>query len=95
MVTIEYEAVAVGTFLLVAILVWMRSRRIETQLGKMREEIDSLHQMQSTLFVMGLNANSKVEAPKIEPARIDAGEVVRPIKQSPSTIPAPPVRGIG
>jgi len=77
---VEYEALAVGASSIAAILIWSkiriwrRMRAIDTQVKKIQKEINVLQreitvlQMQeSRRLMMELNANAKVEAPKIHP----------------------------
>jgi hypothetical protein len=83
--TVTYEALAVGIFLIgaifvVAILFWKRLRAVEARLRTIRREINGLHVQESRRFVMELNANPKLEASKIAPqdgsAEVDRGEIV-------------------
>lgn len=93
--TVEYEALALGAFLFAAVLIWnkirmwKRMRAIEAQLKKMQKEINVLQMQKSRRLMMELNANSKVEAPKIDPSNapieIGGGDVVRLMKPSPTT----------
>jgi hypothetical protein len=93
--TVEYEAVAVGVVLIAAVMIWSkiriwkRMRAIDTQLAKMQQEIDILQMQESRRLMMALKANSKVEAPKIDPdngpVEIDGGDVVRLVKTPPTT----------
>ena len=96
--TVTYEALAIGIFLIVAIFVvailfWRRLRAVETRLRTIRREINGLHIQESRRFIMELNANPKTEASKIEPqdasAEVDRGEVVMQRKQSLTTAPSP------
>jgi hypothetical protein len=88
------EMLAVGGFMVVGILLWKRLRVIDTRLGTMQTEIDHLHAVESRLFVMMLNANSEVDAPKIEPddapVEFNSGDVIALRKQlsSPAQYPA-------
>jgi hypothetical protein len=65
--TVEYKALAVGAFVVAAVLVWNRIRiwkriwMIETQLKQMQREIDIVEMQESRRLIMELNANSKVE----------------------------------
>jgi hypothetical protein len=93
--TVEYEAVAVGVVLIAAVMIWSkiriwkRMRAIDTQLAKMQREIDILQMQESRRLMMALKANSKVEAPKIDPdngpVEIDGDDVVRLVKTPPTT----------
>jgi hypothetical protein len=93
--TVEYEAVAVGVVLIAAVMIWSkiriwkRMRAIDTQLAKMQQEIDILQMQESRRLMMALKANSKVEAPKIDPdngpVEIDGDDVVRLVKTPPTT----------
>jgi hypothetical protein len=64
-------------------------RAIDTQLAKMQKEIDILQMQESRRLMMALKANSKVEAPKIDPdngpVEIDGDDVVRLVKTPPTT----------
>ena len=99
---VEYEALAIVASSIAAILfwskirLWRRMRAIDTQVKKIHNEINVLQreinvlQMQeSRRFMMELNANSKVEAPKIHPnnppVEIGGGDVVRLVKPPPTT----------
>jgi hypothetical protein len=91
--TVEFEAVAVGVALVTAVMIWSkiriwkRMRAIDTQLAKMQKEIDILQMQESRRLMMALKANSKMEAPKIDPdpAEIDGDDVVRLVKTPPTT----------
>jgi len=93
--TVEYEAVAVGVVLIAAVMIWSkiriwkRMRAIDTQLAKMQREIDILQMQESRRLMMALKANSKMEAPKIDPdngpVEIDGDDVVRLVKTPPTT----------
>jgi hypothetical protein len=96
--TVEYEAMTVGIVLITTavliwnkIRIWKRMRAIDAQLAKMQQEIDILQMQESRRLMMALKANSKVEAPKIDPgngpAEIDGGDVVR-LMNTPPTTPA-------
>jgi hypothetical protein len=78
--TIEYAAVAIGAFLIVAIMIWKRLRFINARLMKIQNELNELRTIASRLFIMALNANSKVETSKTEPNKgppqSNGGEVV-------------------
>jgi hypothetical protein len=96
--TVTYEALAIGVFLIVAIFVvailfWKRLRAVETRLRTMRREINGLHVQESRRLIMELNANSKPEASKIESqdasAEVDRGEIVQLRKQSLAAAPSP------
>jgi hypothetical protein len=91
--TIEYAAVAVGTFLIVVILIWKKLRTIDVRLREMQAELNELHSVESRLFIMALNANPKTQAPKAEPTiasaqsnggRIVAEDRLECLPQSPS-----------
>jgi hypothetical protein len=91
----EYAAMAIGTALIAVVLIWSsvrvgsRLRAIDSQLAKMQKEIDILHMHESRRLMMELKANSKVDAPKIDPdndrIEIDGGDVVRLTKTPPTT----------
>jgi hypothetical protein len=96
--TVTYEALAIGIFLIVAIfavaiLFWRRLRAVETRLRTIRREINGLHIQESRRFIMELNANPKTEASNIEPqdasAEVNRGEVVTQRKQALITAPSP------
>jgi hypothetical protein len=65
--TIEYAALAIGAFLIAVIMIWKRLRFIEARFIEMQIELKELHTIESRLFMMALNANSKAEASKKEP----------------------------
>lgn len=92
---LEYAAMAIGAVLIATILTWSkvrirrRLRAIDAQLAKMQKEIDILHMQESRRLMMELKANSKVEAPKIDPdngpIEIDGDDVVHLTKTPPTT----------
>ena len=69
--SVEYEAAAVGAFALAAVLLWSgvrmrkRMRRIETELQKMQKEISLLQMQESRRLMTELNARprEKIERP--------------------------------
>jgi hypothetical protein len=78
LMTIEYAALFIGVFLVVLILIWKRLHAMDTQLRKMRSEIDQLQTIESRLFFMALNSNAKRIAPKTAnhaPAESNVGDV--------------------
>jgi hypothetical protein len=98
--TVEYEAVTVGVVAIAAVLtwsnirIWKRMRAIDAQLAKMQKKIDILQMQESRRLMMALKANSKVEAPGIDPdngpvedgrVEVDSGGVVRLMKTPPTT----------
>jgi uncharacterized membrane protein YccC len=70
LMSVEYEAVAVGAFAVGVVLLWRgvrmrkRMRRIETQLEKMQKEISLLQMQESRRLMTELNARPRE---KIEP----------------------------
>jgi hypothetical protein len=75
--TIEYVALAIGAFLIVVIMIWKRLRFIGARLIEMQNELNELRTIESRLFMMALNADSKVEASKKGPSpRSNGGEAV-------------------
>ena len=70
LMSVEYEALAVGAFVGAAVLIWngirmrKRMRRIETRLQKMQNEINLLQTQESRRLMTELNAKSRE---KIEP----------------------------
>ena len=88
---VEYEALAIGIFLVAAILFWKKVRAVEKRLGKVQREINVLRVQESRRFVIELN--SRVETSKIEPKggsdEVDRGEIVKLRKQSLATTPNP------
>ena len=96
--TVTYEALAVGVFLIavifvLAILFWKRLRAVETRLRKIHREVNGLQIQESRRLIKELNANSKMEASKIESqdasAEVDRSEIVQLRKQSLTTAPSP------
>jgi Flp pilus assembly protein TadB len=71
LMSVEYEAVAVGAFAVGVVLLWRgvrmrkRMRRIETQLEKMQKEISLLQMQESRRLMTELNMKSteKIEPP--------------------------------
>jgi hypothetical protein len=58
----------IGAFLTGVILVWIRFRTIERQLGQMRQDINELRWMESRLFMLGM------KAPKANHSEADSGK---------------------
>src|SRR5882762_9212722 len=95
--TVEYEVLAVGVFLFAAVLIWItrriwnRMRAIETRLKKVQKEINVLQIQESRRLMIELNANSKADAPQIDPnnapLEMGGGDIVR-LMNPPSTTPA-------
>lgn len=88
-------ASAMGAFVVMAVLtwnggrIWKRIRMIETQLGKMQNEITAVLQVQAALITK-LNANSKVQiVPRGEVVEIGEGEVAG---QTAASLPAAPAQ---
>ena len=87
--TVVYEMAAIGAAAIAAILIWQKIkiqrqiRTLDTRLAQMQKEIDVLQVQESRRAMMVLKANSKVEAPGIEPdysdsvVDIDGADVVR------------------
>jgi hypothetical protein len=79
--TDEYKALAVGTFVIAAILIWNRTRilkrmrTIESRLDKIEKEIDMLKMQETRRFLTELN---------VKP---EAGGAVAALATSPSTTP--------
>jgi hypothetical protein len=73
--TIEFAAaLAIGTFLVVVILIWKKLRFIDARLREMQNEINELHTVESRLFMMALNVKHD---PKTDPSVLteDGGSV--------------------
>jgi len=85
-------ALAVGAFVIAAVLIWNRSRiwkrirTIETQLSKMQNEITAVLQVQAALITR-LNVNSKVETDPGSGA-VEIGGNVAGQTMSPAAAPA-------
>jgi hypothetical protein len=87
--TIAYEMAAIGAAAITAFFIWQKFkiqkqiRALDARLAQMQKEIDVLQVQESRRAMMALKANSKVEAPGIEPddntsvVEIDGGDVVR------------------
>ena len=102
LMTDEYKALALGAFVVVAILIWNRIRilkrmrtietrldRIETQLTKMQNEINTVLQIQVPLIAQ-LNAKSRTKLdPSNEAVEMGGGDVAESTT-SPPTTPAQP-----
>ena len=95
---VEYEAVAIGAAAVAAVLIWnkiriwKRMRAIDVQLTKLQKEIDILQKQESSRLsrlIIEMTANSKVEAPKIDPdsgpVETGSADVVRLVKTPPTT----------
>jgi hypothetical protein len=90
----EY-AVAIGAAAIAVVLIWhriqiqRRIRVIDLQLAKMQKEIDVLQMQESRRLMVKLKANSRVEAPQIDPdigsAEVGSDEVMRLMKTPPTT----------
>jgi uncharacterized protein YoxC len=98
----EYKALALGAFVVVAILVWNRIRiwkrmrtietrldRIETQLSKMQNEINTVLQIQVSLIAQ-LNQKSRMKLDPSNAAVEMGGGDVAESTISPPTTPAQP-----
>jgi len=93
----EYKALAIGVFMVAAVLIWnrvrlsRRIRRIENQLKKMEKKISILEVQESgrlMRLVKELNAKSRVRVgPRDTAAEMSAGDVVG-LTTSPPTSPA-------
>ena len=92
----EYKALAVGGVVVVAVLIWRRTRirkqmqtietrfsRIESQLSKMKNELDAVLKIQVSLITR-LNAQSK--ASPTTAAEMGLGDAELTV--SPATVPA-------
>jgi type II secretory pathway component PulM len=102
LMTDEYKALALGAFVVVAILVWNRIRiwkrlrtietrldRIETQLSKMQNEINTVLQIQVSLIAQ-LNPKSRMKLDPSNAAVEMGGGDVAESTISPPTTPAQP-----
>jgi hypothetical protein len=102
LMTDEYKALAFGAFVVVAILVWSRIRiwkrmrtietrldRIETQLYKMQNEINTVLQIQVSLIAQ-LNSKSRMKLDPSDVAVEMGGGDVAESTISPPTTPAQP-----
>src|SRR6266849_4012183 len=97
LVTDEYKALAVGAFVVAAVLIWnrirfwKRMRRIETQLRKMEKKIEILEVQESgrlMRLMTELNSKSRVKVhPRDTAAEMRDGDVVG-LAMSPPTSPA-------
>ena len=94
--TVVYEMAAIGAAVFAVAFIWYQIkvqkqiRALDTRLAHMQKEIDVLQVQESRRAMMALRANSKVEAPGIEPddsdpVEIDGGDVVRLMGTSRST----------
>jgi hypothetical protein len=87
--TFVYEMAAIGAAAITAMFIWQKIkiqrqiRALDARLAQMQKEIDVLQVQESRRAMMALKANSKVEAPGIEPddsdpvVDIEGGDVVR------------------
>ena len=102
LMTDEYKAWALGAFVVAAILIWNRIRilkrmrtietrldRIETQLTKMQNEINTVLQIQVPLIAQ-LNAKSRTKLDPSNAAVEMGGGVVAGLTMSPPVSPAQP-----
>jgi hypothetical protein len=93
---VEYKALAIGAFVVAAVLIWnrirlsRRIRRIENQLKKMEKKISILEVQESgrlMRIVKELNAKSRVKIiPRDPAAEMSGGDVVG-LTASPPTSP--------
>jgi hypothetical protein len=80
--SVEYEALAVGGFVVAAVLLWngirkrKRIRRIETQLAKMQKEISLLQLQESRRLLTELNVKSTAKIEPSETARVPPANTV-------------------
>src|SRR6266446_7548167 len=89
-------ALAAGAFVVAAVLIWNRSRRIrkrmetiETRLSKMQNEVATILQVQAALIAK-LKVNSRVEIDPRSTAVETGGGDVAGQTMSPATAPAQP-----
>ena len=97
LLTVEYKALAVGAFVVAAVLIWnririwKRMRRIETRLRKMEKKINILETQESRRLMRlmtELNAKSRVKVvPRDAAVEMGGGDVVG-LTMSPPTSPA-------
>ncbi len=97
LMTVEYKALAVGAFVVAAVLIWnririwKRMRRIETRLRKMEKKINILETQESRRLMRlmtELNAKSRVKVvPRDAAVEMGGGDVVG-LTMSPPTSPA-------
>jgi hypothetical protein len=93
---VEYKALAIGAFVVAAVLMWNRSRllrrlrRLENQLKKMEKKVSILEVQESRRLmrlVKELNAKSRAKAdPRDRAAEMEDGDVDR-LTTSPPTSP--------
>ncbi len=93
---VEYQALAIGAFVVAAVLMWnrirllRRMRRIENQLKKMEKKISILEVQESRRlmrFVKELNAKSRVRVDRRDTAaEMNGGDVIG-LTTSPPTSP--------
>src|SRR5262245_46416987 len=97
LMTTEYKALAIGAFVVAAVLIWnrirlsRRIRRIENQLKKMEKKISILEVQESRRLmrlVKELNAKSRVRAGSRDAAAEMSGCNVVGLTTSPPTSPA-------
>lgn len=93
---VEYEPLALGGFVVAAVLIWnwirvrIRVRRIETQVQKMLKEISLLQIQESRRLIIELNVKSteKIEPP--ETAQDPSVKAVATHKIRSAATPLPP-----
>jgi hypothetical protein len=93
---VEYNALAIGAFVVAAVLIWnrirllRRLRRLENQLRKMEKKVSILEVQESgrlMRLVKEFNGKSRVKAdPRVRAAEMDGGDVVG-LTTSPPTSP--------
>ncbi len=82
---IMYEMAAIGAALIAVLLMWhrvqihRRIRELDIRLTRMQKEIEALQIQESRRVMVALKANSKVDAPGIEPDSdpVDSGDINR------------------
>ena len=97
LMTVEYKALAVGAFVIAAVLIWRRirmwrrMRRIEAQLRKMERKITLMEARESDRLMRLMkefNAKSRVKVePRDTAVEVSGGNVVG-LTMSPPTSPA-------
>jgi hypothetical protein len=78
---IVYELAAIGAAVVAAVAIWhnvkvqRRIRALDLRLAKMQKEVEVLQMQESSRVMRALKGHSHVEAPGLDPADSDAGDI--------------------
>jgi hypothetical protein len=78
---IVYELAAIGAAIVAAIAIWhnlkfqRRIRALDLRLAKMQKEVEVLQMQESSRVMRALKGHSDIEAPGLDPADNDTGDI--------------------